>query len=79
MRASALVVLTLVALGIFAVDQLTKFLVVANLDVGERVPVLGDVLQLHFVKNSGAAFSLASGSTWFFSIVAAAVVVLIVW
>lgn len=71
--------LTLVALGIFAVDQLTKFLVVANLDVGERVPVLGDVLQLHFVKNSGAAFSLASGSTWFFSIVAAAVVVFIVW
>jgi signal peptidase II len=37
------------------------------------------VLQLHFVKNSGAAFSIASGSTWFFSIVAAAVVVFIVW
>lgn len=37
------------------------------------------MLQLHFVKNSGAAFSIASGSTWFFSIVAAAVVVFIVW
>jgi signal peptidase II len=47
--------------------------------VGERVPILGEVLQFHFVKNSGAAFSLASGSTWFFSIVAAAVAIFIVW
>lgn len=31
------------------------------------------------MKNSGAAFSLASGSTWFFSIVAAGVAVFIVW
>lgn len=43
------------------------------------MPVLGEILQLHFVKNSGAAFSLASGSTWFFSIVAAGVAVFIVW
>jgi len=78
-RASALVVLALVALGIFGLDQLTKFLIVANLEVGERIPILGEVLQFHYVKNSGAAFSLASGSTWFFSIIAAAVVVFIIW
>ena len=79
MRASALVALACVALGIYGLDQLTKFLIVSNLEVGERIPILGEVLQLHFVKNSGAAFSLASGSTWFFSIVAAVVVVFIVW
>lgn len=79
MRASALVALAGVALGIYGLDQLTKFLIVSNLEVGERIPILGEVLQLHFVKNSGAAFSLASGSTWFFSIVAAVVVVFIVW
>lgn len=79
MRASALVALASVALGIYGLDQLTKYLIVANLEVGERIPILGDILQFHFVKNSGAAFSLASGSTWFFSIVAAAVVVFIVW
>lgn len=43
------------------------------------IRVLNDVLQLHFVRNPGAAFSLASGSTWIFSIIAAAVVVFIVW
>ncbi|GAA3744433.1 hypothetical protein GCM10022239_19910 [Leifsonia bigeumensis] len=41
--------------------------------------MLGEVLQFHFVKNSGAAFSLASGSTWIFSIVAAGVAVFIIW
>nr|WP_221234002.1 signal peptidase II [Terrimesophilobacter mesophilus] len=71
--------LVLVALTVYGVDQLTKFLIVANLREGEQVPVLGPVLQFHFVKNSGAAFSLASGSTWIFSIVAAGVTVFIVW
>ena len=36
--------------------------------------MLGTVLQLHYVTNSGAAFSLASGFTWIFSIVAVGVV-----
>lgn len=79
MSARALVPLILVALGVYALDQLTKFLIVAGLEEGEQVPILGPVLQLHFVKNSGAAFSLASGSTWIFSIVATVVTVFIVW
>lgn len=79
MRVSVLVVLAVVALAIVGFDQFTKFLILTNLEVGERVPVLGEILQLHLVKNSGAAFSLASGSTWFFSIIATAVVVFIIW
>ncbi|MDH6237213.1 signal peptidase II [Cryobacterium sp. CG_9.6] len=75
----ALIVLALVALGIYALDQVSKYLVVANMAEGEIVRVLNDVLQLHFVRNPGAAFSLASGSTWIFSIIAAAVVVFIIW
>jgi signal peptidase II len=74
-----LVPLVLVALAVYGLDQLTKFLIVQSLEEGQQVPILGPVLQLHFVKNSGAAFSLASGSTWLFSIVAAAVTIIIVW
>jgi signal peptidase II len=77
--ARALLVLASVALGVYALDQLSKFLVVSNLTEGDVVRVLGDVLQLHFVRNPGAAFSLASGSTWIFSLIATAVVVFIVW
>jgi len=78
-RVVAIVVVAAVALVAFASDQLSKVLITQNLSVGERIPVLGEILQFHFVKNSGAAFSLASGSTWFFSIVAAGVAVLIMW
>ena len=73
-----LVTLGLVALAVFAIDQIAKHLVTTNLTLGEDVPVLGDVLILHYVKNPGAAFSLASGSTWIFSIIAAVVVVAVI-
>jgi signal peptidase II len=63
---------------VYVSDQLSKYWVVANLTPGEANPVLGELLQFVFVRNSGAAFSLASGSTWIFSIAAAAVTVFIV-
>ena len=60
-------------------DQTAKFLVVQNLELGEVVPVVGDLIQFHFVKNSGAAFSIGNAYTWIFSILAAAVTVFIIW
>jgi signal peptidase II len=74
----AIISLASVALLVFAADQLTKFLVVSNLTPGERNQVVGEALQFVFVKNSGAAFSLASGSTWIFSIAASAVTIFII-
>ena len=68
-----------VALLLYGLDQLVKDLVVRNLTEGQLVPVLGPVLQLHYVTNSGAAFSLASGFTWILSIVALGVVAFIAW
>ncbi|WP_370443708.1 signal peptidase II [Cryobacterium sp. M23] len=78
-RPGALILLAVVALGIYALDQISKYLIVSRLTEGDIVRVLGDVLQMHFVRNPGAAFSLAAGMTWIFSIIAVAVVVLIVW
>ena len=70
--------LALVAVGIYLVDQGAKALVLANLAEYERVPVLGELLQFYLVKNAGAAFSIGSGTTWIFAIIATAVVVFIV-
>lgn len=74
----ALVLLAVVALAVFALDQFAKYLVVSNMEVGQLIPVLGELFQLYFVKNSGAAFSLASGFTWILSIVAVGVIVVII-
>ncbi|MGY4856676.1 signal peptidase II [Cryobacterium sp. AP23] len=75
----AILVLGLVACVGFAFDQISKVLVVTTMTEGDTVRVLGDVLQLHFIRNPGAAFSFATGLTWVFSLVAAGVVVFIVW
>ncbi|WP_307807519.1 signal peptidase II [Naasia sp. SYSU D00948] len=68
-----------VAAVVYAADQLSKLWVVTNLTPFEEVPVLGELLQFEFVRNPGAAFSLATGYTWVFAIIAAAVTVFILW
>lgn len=74
-----LALLACIAAIIFVSDLLTKNWVVANLDEGRSVEVLGEFLQWHFVRNPGAAFSFATGATWVFTILAVAVVGVIVW
>ena len=71
--------LVAVAVCVAAGDQATKNWVVTHLPEGEVVPVWGDVVQWLFVRNPGAAFSMASGATWIFTLLAAVVVVVIVW
>ena len=41
----ALVVVAVLAGGVYALDQFTKYLVVTNLPLGEQVPVLGELLH----------------------------------
>jgi signal peptidase II len=71
-------VLAGVAAFVLAVDILTKALVVAHLRPGDPVHVLGDILELDLVRNSGAAFSVGAGDTIVFTAIAVAVVVYIV-
>ena len=51
---------------LYAADQLTKALVVANVPFGARYDVVGDLAQLWHVRNTGAAFSILPGATWLF-------------
>lgn len=78
-RTTAPILLFGIAAVVFVVDLLSKNWVVANLTEGETVPVLGEFLQWHFVRNPGAAFSFATGMTWVFTLLATVVVGVIVW
>ena len=66
---SKAVILLLTALAILVADQLTKALVVANLAIGEKARLLGDLVQVWHAQNRGAAFSLFQGGTVVFLIV----------
>lgn len=70
-----LAVLPVVALVILVLDLVTKIVVVATIDPQRPVQIIGDTVTLRLVRNSGAAFSFATGYTWVLTIVAAAVVV----
>jgi signal peptidase II len=61
--------LGLTALAVLATDQLTKALIVAALEVDDRVPVLGDLVVLWHVQNRGAAFSLFQDASVLFYVV----------
>lgn len=62
-----------------AADQFVKYLTTENLPLQEPVPVLGEFLQLYYVRNPGAAFSLGSDVTWIFTIALTVVAGVIVW
>ncbi|HEX5407659.1 MAG TPA: signal peptidase II [Pseudonocardiaceae bacterium] len=72
-------VLVVVAVLALALDVLTKYLVVTHLEGGPTVTVVHGLLYLDVFRNSGAAFSTATGLTWVLSLVAVAVVVAIIW
>lgn len=73
-------VFAVVAVVVYAADQLSKRAAVEYLAGGKDVRVVGDVLQLHLTRNPGAAFSLGTGLTVGLSClaIAATVVVLVV-
>ena len=56
-----------------ALDQAVKFLVRAHIPLGGSLPVLPGVLDLTYVQNTGAAFSLFTGHTWLLTIISLAV------
>lgn len=62
------------ALGVLAIDLLTKQLVLARLIEGQPVRLLGGVVYLCLTRNSGAAFSIGVGHTAIFPIITMAVV-----
>lgn len=67
-----------IAALVLLVDQGTKWLAVEELAGRGRVELLGDALGLRLLRNSGAAFSMATGATWLLTVVALVVVVAIV-
>ena len=61
--------MVLFAAGIVAVDQLTKYLTVANIDLFQRVGAWDGVFHLTYVRNTGAAFSSFEGAQWLFLLI----------
>ncbi|TDB98163.1 signal peptidase II [Nonomuraea longispora] len=71
-------VLIVLAAVIYAADLITKTVVLRALEGEPPLVVIQDVLQFRVIFNPGAAFSIGTGMTFIFTIIAAGVVVAIV-
>src|SRR5271165_5888620 len=58
--------LIFLGLPLFALDQLTKWLVRQNIPYGAEVPIIPGFFSLVHASNTGAAFSMFTGNNFFF-------------
>ena len=71
--------MTLFAAGIVAADQFTKYLVLQNIPLHGHVDFIPGLLNLTYVRNTGAAFSSFEGAQWLFVVVFVLFTAAIVW
>lgn len=69
--------LVAVAVAVYVLDLISKTVVVSVLEGGDPVTVISEVLRLRVIRNPGAAFSIGTGMTVIFTVIAAIVVVAI--
>ena len=74
---SQVVVLVAVALFVLAADANTKAVEVAKLSGHAPIRLLGGLLQLQLLRNSGAAFSIGTSMTVVFTAIAVGVIIFI--
>ena len=82
-RKRSIIVLASVAVAVVLLDQLSKAWVISSikprLGSGEGpIVLLGGLLKFTYVENTGASFSIGTGYTWGFSIIAVVVVIVII-
>lgn len=66
------VVLMLVSVGL---DQLSKYLVVANMELHESVDIIPGVLRFTYIQNDGAAFGSMDDKRWIFMVLSTVAII----
>ncbi|MBQ7794513.1 MAG: signal peptidase II, partial [Clostridia bacterium] len=58
-----------IAALVIAVDQLTKLLIVGNFSLTDHFTFIPGIIDIVYVQNKGAAFSMLENFTWFLGLV----------
>lgn len=61
---------------VIALDQITKYLVRANMQPGDRIPVIGNWMSIYYVQNTGTAFSMFAGNRFVTIFLTSALIIL---
>ncbi|GAA2035925.1 hypothetical protein GCM10009720_15610 [Yaniella flava] len=63
----------------YVADLWSKETVLANMQEGEQIPVIESVVNWHFIRNPGAAFSIGTEVTWLFTVIQAAGLLIVLY
>ena len=60
-------------------DQVTKYLTVANIELGGALPAIPGLFDFTYVQNTGAAWSSFEGQHWLFALIFVAFAAFLAW
>ena len=69
----------IIAVVVLLIDQITKYLISANMLLFEDIPVISGFFHITYVQNTGMAWSLFSGQQLFLSLAAAVAIGVMLW
>lgn len=68
-----------IAIIVILLDQLTKWMVVKNMELGERIAIWDPWFGLLSHRNRGAAWGMLEGQMWLFTVVTLVVIIGIIY
>ncbi|WP_353855828.1 signal peptidase II [Bacillus sp. Bos-x628] len=69
----------IIAFVIICLDQLTKWLIVKNMMIGDSIPIIDGFFYITSHRNSGAAWGILQGQMWFFYVITLVVIAGIIY
>ena len=69
----------ILAVALVIIDQLTKILTRTHIDLGESITFIPGLLDLTYIKNTGAAFSILEKHTWLLTVLSAVIVLVVAY
>ncbi|TDM03948.1 signal peptidase II [Macrococcus carouselicus] len=67
------------AIFLILADQLTKWIIVKSMNIGDSVPVIGDILEITSHRNHGAAWGMLQNQMVFFYIITLVVLAALIY
>ncbi len=79
LKGRLLMIYAIIAVVLILLDQLTKYIVRANIPLGGSVDFIPGFLDFTYVKNTGAAFSILREHTWLLTLISAIIILVVAW
>lgn len=68
-----------IAIAVLLLDQITKWMIVKSMRIGEQIPVIENLFYITSHRNQGAAWGILQGQMWFFYIITVIVIFVIIY